>query len=192
MTASSMMKNIADEGWDVGIHGSIHSARSAKLLEMQKNQVERAIDRQVTSSRQHFLQYDPIITPLVHRDAGILIDSTLGFNRNIGFRSGSCFPHLSWDYLNKNVLNVLQVPLNIMDTGLFATSGLEYNVDQSVIHAIELMDRVQSVGGVLTLNWHPNFICEPKMWDSYRLILQEASMRGAWGCSMSDLLSHYT
>ena len=34
------------------------------------------------------------------------------------------------------MLNVLQVPLNIMDTGLFATSGLEYNVDQSVIHAI--------------------------------------------------------
>ena len=74
----------------------------------------------------------------------------------------------------------------IMDTALF-TCCLDYTEEQGVAHSIEIMDRVQAVGGCLTLNWHPNYIHEPRMWNSYRTLLAEAARRNPWCGTLRDV-----
>ncbi|HEY9225345.1 MAG TPA: polysaccharide deacetylase family protein, partial [Gemmatimonadaceae bacterium] len=177
----AFLTEAADAGWDIGLHGSIASATTAGLLGDERAQIERIVERPVTTTRQHFLRFDIRETPPLQAEAGLAGDSSLGFNRGVGFRSGSAFPHALWDWKSNQPSPVLEVPQHVMDGGLFTANALEYDTDLAVRHVIHLMDAVQAVGGCLTLSWHPNV--SPKWWDVYPEVLAEAKRRGAWGCS---------
>jgi len=187
MTVRDMMREMARSGWDIGLHGSYHSALRPGLLEDQRRQVETAAGRPVIATRQHWLHYDVRATPRLQADAGLRADSTQGFNRNVGFRAGTAFPYACWDLERGVELPVLEVPQHVMDGALFTANALEYDVELAVRHCVRLLDEVQAVGGCLTLSWHPNSIQVPRYWEVYQAVLAEAARRGAWGCSVADL-----
>ena len=54
------------------------------------------------------------------------------------------------------------------------------------------MDEVESVGGCLTLSWHPNAIQYPSYWTVYETLLAEAARRRAWGCTMGEVFQWWT
>jgi len=62
-------------------------------LKRQKGALEKALDHEVVSIRQHYLHYDIRVTPAVHAETGFKYDSTQGFNDNVGFRFGTYY---SW------------------------------------------------------------------------------------------------
>lgn len=187
-----MMREIARAGWEVGLHGSFHSALRPGLLAEQKAQVEGALGAAVTSTRQHWLHYDARITPRLQSAAGLLADSTQGFNRNIGFRAGTAFPYPCWDHERGEPLPVLEVPQHVMDGALFTANALECDQATAVRHGLHLMDQVQAVGGCLTLSWHPNTITDPVYESVYVTLLAEAARRNAWGCSVGELRTWWT
>jgi peptidoglycan/xylan/chitin deacetylase (PgdA/CDA1 family) len=187
-----VMKELVRSGWDVGLHGSYHSAVRPGLLAEQRREIEGVVERPVIGTRQHWLHYDVRVTPKLQAEAGLRADSTQGFNRNVGFRAGTAFPYRCWDFDRNEPLDLLEVPQHIMDGGLFTTNALEYDVDLAVRHCVHLMNEVQGVGGCLTLSWHPNTIHYPNYWAVYETVLAEASRRGAWGCSMGQLHSWWT
>lgn len=194
VTVAEFARELLRGGWDVGLHGSFNSATDANLLREQKERLEKAIDLEVYSSRQHYLRYDPARTPRIHAEAGFQSDSTQGFNRNIGFRAGTCFPYRCIDLEASEELPVLEIPQHIMDGALFATNSLEYDCDLAVTHSLELMDRAQEMGGVLTISWHPNNLEEvnPLYWRCFAELLREAHQRNAWGCSARQLAEWWT
>jgi hypothetical protein len=87
-----VMNEVAQAGFDVGLHGSSASATDARLLSAQREVLEGAIDGEVQTIRQHWLHWDVRATPAAQAAAGFTVDSTLGFNRNVGFRAGTSFP----------------------------------------------------------------------------------------------------
>jgi peptidoglycan/xylan/chitin deacetylase (PgdA/CDA1 family) len=192
MKVRDMMREMVRSGWDIGLHGSYHSALRGGLLAEQRRVVEDAIGRPVIATRQHWLHYDARVTPRLQSDAGLLADSTQGFNRNVGFRAGTSFPYACWDLERGAELPVLEVPQHVMDGALFTANALEYDVELAVRHCVRLLDEVQAVGGCLTLSWHPDGIQVPKCWTVYETVLAEASRRGAWGCSVGDLYRWWT
>ena len=185
-----MIAGMAARGWDVGVHGSIHSVSDAAMLEQQRKEIEQAAGTPVLSTRQHFLRYHSGTTPQVHAAAGIAVDSTVGFNRLIGFRAGTSFPWWCWDHSKGCSSSVLEVPLVIMDTGLFSAGALEYNEEQAVVHSVEIMDRVQAAGGCLTLSWHPNYLSDPVLWNTYKALLKEAASRDPWCGTLREIHAH--
>jgi hypothetical protein len=187
-----VLREIARAGWEVGLHGSYRSALRAGLLADQKRQVEQALGGPVTSTRQHWLHWDARITPGLQAGAGLLADSTQGFNRNIGFRAGTAFPYPCWDHESGETLPVLEVPQHVMDGALFTTNALECDEALAIRHGLHLMDQVQAVGGCLTLSWHPNTIVDPTYWAVYQALLAEAAHRNAWGCSVGELRTWWT
>jgi len=74
-------------------------------LKRQKRALEKALDHEVVSIRQHYLHYDIRITPAVHGEAGFKYDSTLGFNDNAGFRFGTCYPWHFYDLKAEKTVN---------------------------------------------------------------------------------------
>jgi hypothetical protein len=186
------MRELVSAGYDVGLHGSFHSALQPNLLAEQKRQVEDAVGQEVKSTRQHWLHYDARVTPRLQAASGLSADSTQGFNRNIGFRAGTAFPYFCWDFERSGPTSVLEIPQHVMDGALFTANALEYDADLALSHCVELMDRVEAVGGCLTLNWHPNSIEHPAYWSVYVQLLEEAARRGAWGCSMMQLHGWWT
>lgn len=179
------MRQVAAAGWDVGLHGSCHSHTSASSLRAEREAVERAIGGSVTSTRQHHLMCDVRNTPRVHAESGLLTDSTFGSNVNTEFRCGTCLPFFMYDLARDERLPVLQVPLAIQDVPL--AENLAGDEELMVRRCLELMDRVQEVGGVLTLLWHNQHRANTAEFRCYARVLAEAARRDAWGCSMKQL-----
>ena len=182
-----MVAIMRDGGWEIGLHGSYHSALTPGELSVQRRQIEELAQQAVVSTRQHWLHYDVRVTPILQAQAGLLADSTQGFNRNVGFRAGTAFPYACWDHQEQRALDLLEVPQHVMDGALFTANALEYDRERAVRHCLLLMDQVEAVGGCLTLSWHPNVIDHPTYWGVYEDVLAEAARRRAWGCSLAQL-----
>jgi hypothetical protein len=190
MTVRDLMRHLATNGYDVGLHGSCRTFDDSAMLLQQRQEIEEACGQPVVSTRQHYLRYSAAISPRVHAAAGVAVDSTQGFNFSVGFRAGTCFPYWCWDHSANRSLSVLEVPLVIMDTCLFGPAGLEYDEAMAVAHTVEIMDRVRAAGGVLTLNWHPNNITIPGFFSSYCAVLAEAARRDPWCGTLRDIHAH--
>jgi hypothetical protein len=192
MTVMEMIRNIDRAGWEIGLHGSYHSATESGLLANERKQLEKILGHNIISTRQHWLHYDVQQTPRLQREAGFKVDSTQGFNRSIGFRAGTAFPYWCWDHQKAETLPVLEIPQHIMDGGLFVPNGLQYNEALAIKHSVEIMSSVERVGGCLTLSWHPHNVNDPKHWHVYKTLLEEATRRDAWGCSVGELYKWWT
>jgi peptidoglycan/xylan/chitin deacetylase (PgdA/CDA1 family) len=192
ISVAEMLREIDRAGWEVGLHGSYHSATEPGLLKDERRQVEEALGHRIISIRQHYLHYDVGTTPRLQADAGLTADSTQGFNRCVGFRAGTSFPYWCWDHKSGRILRVLEIPQIIMDGALFQPNSLEYDEETAVRHSLQIMEAVERVGGCLTLNWHPNYLNDNKWWNIYKTLLEEAGRRNAWGCSVKQLYKWWT
>lgn len=184
MTVAEMVKKIDNHGFEIGLHGSYYSALDSTLFSEQKAVVEAIVGRKIGVTRQHFLRYDIKKTPDVHSNNGILVDSTLGYNRTIGFRAGTCMPYFLGSEFGKFVL---EVPMLIMDGALFNANSLELNEDLAIKKSLQIMDQCEKVGGVLTINFHPNYIVNEKWWRVFKAIVKEANSRNAFNTSLLNL-----
>ena len=187
-TVGRMMREIAGRGWEVGVHGSIASATVEGVLATQKAEVESVIGRPSYTTRQHYLQYHPVQTPVLQSRAGITADGTHGFNDCLGFRAGTSFPYRTWDWSSRKPLPMLQLPLHVQDGPLFRLAG---TIEAALSHAMGIMDEVQRVGGCLGVLFHPLHLSTARGLAVYKEILQEARRRGAWGCTMHEAATRW-
>lgn len=185
-TVESMIREIHQRGWEVGLHPSWHTYRSASELRRDKQRLEEVIQAPVLSARQHFLHFDIRHTPQAYKDAGLLYDSSLGFNDDVGFRMGSCWPYEVFSQRNAEAGQLLELPLIVQDKCLTRTLG-NGDLQQSIAHGMRVADKVQQVGGVLTLLWHPRLINDPLSMDVYRGLLLSLRERGAWFGTMAEI-----
>lgn len=172
---------LSSEGFEIGCHPSYLSWNSADRILKQKRRIEAVSGTELVASRQHFLHFDSELTPSVLFEAGFRIDSTLGFNRTIGFRAGTSFPFY-WSS------GLLEVPLIIMDSALFRDNALEYNASMAERRIAQLMDVVEDCKGILTINFHPNYLNDPVWWRVYSFILKELESRRAINLNGSSIL----
>jgi hypothetical protein len=184
-TIGDLIGTVVRRGWDVGLHGSCRSHMDAEILLAEKQAVEKATGRPITSTRQHHLLCDVRCTPRVQAEAGFLTDSTFGSNINTEFRCGTCLPFFMYDRVRDEPFPLLQIPLVIQDVPL--ASNMAGDEELMVRRCTELLDRVADVGGVLTLLWHNSTYPDSVEFRCYQRILDYASARSAWGCSMREL-----
>ncbi|HEY3417156.1 MAG TPA: hypothetical protein VGM23_09760, partial [Armatimonadota bacterium] len=139
----------SEAGWEIGLHGSYSSALDERIFSAEKGQIEAMLGAPILSTRQHFLRYDPAVTPRIHHRAGVEADSTVGYSTAIGCRAGIAFP-----YFLPMEGDVLEVPLSIQDVGLLRIHGHRLNLDAAIMRAQALIKRIADAGGVVTLSWH--------------------------------------
>ncbi|NVN92180.1 MAG: hypothetical protein HXX11_16475 [Desulfuromonadales bacterium] len=192
MSVSEMMRTIDSAGWEIGLHGSYNSSENSFLLSEQKAALEHIIQKEIISNRNHYLKFNALVTPQIQAEVGIRNDSTQGFNRFAGFRAGTSFPYWCWNHREGKSLPLLEIPMALMDVALFRNNSTQQDADKALATSIRTMDEVESVGGCLTLNWHPNYLNNDVYWQSYVTLLQEASRRNAWGCSAGELYNWWT
>ena len=185
------IRRLSHDGFEIGLHGSYYSATDAETLRIQKDQLSAALGKKIVSGRQHYLRYDPAKTPSVHEAAGFLNDSTLGMNRNVGFRAGTSFPFFSFNHQASRMSNVLQVPLILQDGALFGDYCLNLNFNDAKKLSLKLLDEVEAVNGVYTLLFHPDCQTDNAKWDLFNVVLEECHRRGAWGATLSEIRSSW-
>lgn len=183
------MNDLAQAGFDVGLHGSSASATEGRLLSAQRAALEDALGAEVRTIRQHLLHWDVRVTPAAQAAAGFTADSTLGFNRNVGFRAGTSFPFFLSTPDPFRPVDVLEVPLIVQESALFAANALE--LDESLAREVvqTLVDRVATVGGVFTALIHPHSLLDDRVTSLYTWLLDYALERGAWVTSLAQVNS---
>src|SRR5262245_46381622 len=185
---ASVLRELARRGFEIGLHASYQSHRSAERLASERAQIERAAGVPIAGVRQHFLRFAMPRTWQAQEAAGFAYDSTLGYNEALGFRAGIAAPFRPWDPERRTASGLLELPLTVMDGALFRTLLLDSA--QAARRVIEQLEIVEAVGGLAVLLWHPNGADEqhfPGWWSSYREVLSWLSGRSAWVATGSEI-----
>ncbi|KUG18926.1 hypothetical protein ASZ90_011372 [hydrocarbon metagenome] len=170
----ALMRKLAAEGNEVGLHGSFYSYNNPELLRSEKEELERVSGGPVEGIRQHHLNLDIPATWQHQEDVGLLYDTSLGFKDRPGFRFGTCFPF--HPVANGSPLKLFEIPLAIMDITLHGRSDRWDECSR-------IIDAVESHQGVLTLLWHPpvfNALEYPEDAEMYEKILTDCRQKSAW------------
>ncbi len=180
-----LMREIHQNGWDIGLHGGSATFRDQNLLLAQKNVLEKYLGQPVTSTRQHHLFYDIRSTPYIHIGAGLKTDSTIGSNLNTDFRAGTGLPFFMYDVFADRPTSLLQIPVVIQDVVI---ARLLDNDEKLMVATItELLERVANVNGCITILWHNHYAVDSIYFKVYKKVLEIAASMNAWGCSMRQL-----
>ena len=114
LSYADVIREVRDRGGEVGLHGSYYAAESAEVLREQKLEMESVLGGAVEAYRNHFLHYVPGVTELLLNDAGFALDSTLGYNRHVGYRTGFSFPHPLLHPSTEEPLACWELPMPLM------------------------------------------------------------------------------
>lgn len=179
--------NIIDRGFEVGLHGGYYSYNSLEAMCKEKKRLEGIIERKIVGYRNHYLRFSVPNTWELLSKAGFKYDSTFGYSDMVGFRNGMCHPFIPYN-LNKNChVDILEIPLTIMDLTLFGCTKSFY---EAWTYAKKLIDSVEKYNGVITLLWHNNIFSSSyrEKWKlMYEKILRYCFGKNAWMTNGEDI-----
>jgi hypothetical protein len=184
---ADVMRALAVEGFDIGLHGSYEAGVRPGALAAERASLEHATGLEITSTRQHLLHWDVRRTPQLQEAARLRVDSSLGFNREVGFRAGTSLPFRQFDVGSAERLELLQIPLVAQDASLLDTWGLELDASRAAEIVAQLLDQAAELGTAATLVFHPDKLVRPDWRALYERALDYAAARGAWLTSLAQV-----
>jgi hypothetical protein len=191
-SVADVMRTLADEGFDVGLHGSYEAALRPGALAAERETLRRATGIEAATTRQHLLHWDVRSTPRFQQEAGLRVDSSLGFNRDVGFRAGTSLPFRHFDVAARERLDLLEVPLVAQDASLLDAWGLELDVSDAFDVVRGLLDQADELGTAMTLVFHPDKLVRPDWLELYERSLDRAAATGGWLTSLKELATWWS
>lgn len=164
-----LIKQIENEGFEAGYHGSFNSYNDEKTLYEEKHTLDLLFTNKPYGCRQHYLRFQVPYTWRCQESAGLLYDTTLSFADSEGFRCGTCFPFKPYDLVNNRVLNIWEIPLIVMEGSLQNKAYSSYSPEQGLEVTQKLIDEVRKYNGVFTMLYHNSSFdyTEPE-WDGWK------------------------
>lgn len=141
-----------------GSTNGVHKAWAESSFQEEMN----LFPEKVIANRYHFLKFTVHDFSTVEQ-AGIKLDTSLGFAEHFGFRNNYGLPYMPFDLEDNRVLNLLEVPMQVMDRTFF---NLKQKPEKAKEEVVEWM-RKQTDNCIFTINWHNNFFTDLK-YKGYR------------------------
>jgi hypothetical protein len=176
-----LIRELRDADIEVGVHG-LDAWQDVKAG-MEEGDTLRILSGKGTLGiRMHWLYFSEA-SPSLLEQAGFAYDySTVGYNEANGFRSGTVQV-----FSLPGSRNLLELPLNIMDTALFYSGRMGLNEADAMKLCRSLVTTMKSCGGVLTINWHTRSLCPERNWDSFYMeLLDMLKAEAVWFATAED------
>jgi hypothetical protein len=189
---AGQLRNAAEKGFAVGVHGSYRSVSEDRSLAEEARALSDAIGKRATTTRQHWLRFSEhqALFDEIER-AGLIADSTLGFSGTVGFRNGACFAFPPYDFARERPHRFLEIPLVLMDVGLEAAARGSRTAPQKLAEEVLGESRKYGWGGISVL-WHdpiePLSVPEEINGVFWNCAKQKKDLREKW-VSADDFLS---
>ena len=153
----NLLKTISVEGHMIGLHPSYESIRNSDLIKSEKDNLfkvckELNIEQSYWGGRQHYLKWDISETSRIWDNIGLNFDSSLGYYDGPGFRCGICYSFPIFDFEKKRKLNLLEMPLIIMECSYFDYLNLSFQEAKN--RSTELLNRTKKYNGSFVVLWH--------------------------------------
>ena len=172
-TLGETLRGLVEGGWEVGLHGSSHTADDRERLLTEKATLERVVGEPVVGGRQHYLQLSVPQTWRHHRAIGLRYDASFGSGTDCGFQYGYR-PFYPFDDA------FLVFPLTIMEQAL-PDPGIRFREARAV--CASLLEEAIANEAVMTVLWHPRYFNErefPGYRRCYRWLIERATEVGGW------------
>lgn len=180
----TIIGELSDGGWEVGLHGGHTAYNDPFLMKDGKKRLEKILNKKVLGYRNHFLRFRVPDTWEHLRSAGFRYDATLGYADCVGFRNGMCHPFKPHNLVTQCEVDILEIPLTIMDGTLDQYMNLDPNRAWEITKRV--IDTVERNHGVITILWHNTSFYGDKM-EFYERILKYCMGKGAWMTSGEEV-----
>lgn len=167
---ADVLRSLDDDGWEIGVHGSLGTHENRPRLHEEVRALESLLGHPVLGGRQHHLQLDPPRSWRHHAAVGLGYDASFGSATTVGFDYGyRPFRPFGDDFV--------VFPLTAMERPLLA-DGL----DAARATCDRLLEEALEHNAVATVLFHPrNFGDDfPGHADCYRYLVERALDLGAW------------
>ena len=162
---SSVIQSAKRMGYTIGLHASYNTDKDGAQYDKEQSELAKHILTPIDYNRQHFLHFDFSKTAK-HFDANdIKIDSTLGYQRLIGFRCGTGFPYHLFDFSQLQAFRFKELPMVLMDGGLL--EEVDHNMGAAQRLFIQFVEQ-NSLDTHITINVH-NTIFDPTKRDVHQM-----------------------
>ncbi|MCU1307528.1 MAG: hypothetical protein JWN45_2223 [Acidobacteriaceae bacterium] len=144
-----LMRWLQSTGMEIALHGSYTSLDTCNGLS-EEFEILQKHGFQPLGGRQHWLRFslDRLITAVER--AGVLFDTSVGWQDHIGFRAGACFPFPPYNFAEERPARFLEIPLAVMDQALSPIAGEAFTAVAKLLAS----SRMYGWGGI-SLLWHP-------------------------------------
>jgi len=149
---SSIIKKIRSRGHIVGLHGSYKSFQDGDLYSDEITRL-RKLSTDISEGRQHYLRFLPPVTWRIEDQNNIKLDSTLGFTNEIGFRCGTCHKYAVFDFLKRERIDLIEMPLLVMEVALVKITKDPVDFINQICSIIDIVKKYK---GKFVLLWHTN------------------------------------
>ncbi|WP_247004848.1 polysaccharide deacetylase family protein [Halosolutus gelatinilyticus] len=170
---AEIVRELDAGGWEVGLHGSYHTADDRERLREEKAVLEDALGRPIAGGRQHHLRLSVPETWHHHRAIGLRYDSSLGSGTECGFTAG-------YRPLRPFGDDFRVFPVTIMEQAL---PDPDARYDDARDRCEEVLLEAAANDAVMTALWHPRYFNErefPGYRTLYRWLVERAQELGAW------------
>lgn len=185
----TMLGELSDGGWEVGLHGGHTAYNNPDEMSRKKRWLEKVLNKSIVGYRNHYLRFKVPETWEYLSEAGFTYDSTLGYHDCIGFRNGMCHPFRPFNLMNQTEIDILEIPLALMDATL--SNHMNLDIPASWERIKQLIDTVEMNHGVLTVLWHNNSFFGDQR-NLYEKILQYSAEKNAWMTSGKEIASFWS
>jgi len=172
-----MLKRLLPSGYEIGIHPEPNQTDFISILKLRKR-LETALNSEVRAARVHLLKWGGRSYIENLSKAGIVVDSTFGYNNAIGYRGGIGTAFRAYKS------NVLEIPQVIMDVVLFRDLGMESK------NLVELLNRfltsVREQNVVFAINWHIDYAFNEDYIRLYSFVLRKLKQIDAIVATLND------
>lgn len=175
---------IVDKGFEVGLQGSHRAYNSLDEIKKEKERLEKVLGKNVIGYRNHYLRFKTPNTWELLKKTGFKYDTTFGYADCIGFRNGMCHPFKPFNLNTNKKIDILEIPLIIMDGTLFTYMKLDIKTAWEITK--NLIDVVEKYNGVITILWHNTYM-ENEFLKFYENILKYCHEKNAWLTSGEEI-----
>ncbi|MCC6224114.1 MAG: polysaccharide deacetylase family protein [Thermoleophilia bacterium] len=148
-----LVETILAGGGEVGLHGSYTAAADVATLRAERERLE-ALAGPLAGQRYHYLRVDPHANLAPLGRLGFRYDTSLGFADRPGFRAGIAHPFRPWDVAAGRPLDLVEIPLAVMDVTLAEERYLGLPAAAAERYLLDLVDWAGLHGGGFSVLWH--------------------------------------
>jgi len=181
-------KLVIDAGSEIGLHGGHEAYASYEKIGAEINLLEKAAGVKIKGHRNHYLKFTTPNSWYNQARAGLVYDTTFGYADCAGFRNGMCYPYMPYDLSKKEFIDIIELPLIIMDVSLFNYMRLTFEESRKLIE--NLVEKIKSINGVVTFLWHNTYM-DGEMGKFYEMFLDYISKQDAWITTSDNLVEWY-
>jgi peptidoglycan/xylan/chitin deacetylase (PgdA/CDA1 family) len=183
-----IVKMIEAAGGEIGLHGGYYRFNQAEAYRESRELLRETLGVEAIGIRNHFLRFSGTETWLAQESAGFKYDATFGYSDRLGPREGRMFPFIPEDHDNGRKMNIVELPLTVMDITLFRNLGLDGK--GAVDAAWQAIAPVIQSGGLVSLLWHNDYFNEPEYSDwqaAYQELLARLAEQNPWCATGAEI-----